>query len=269
MNKAIGFIGGGNMASAIIGGILHAGITDPSCIMVSGPTEEKLRKLEKKFHVRITTDNKEAAAISDILFLSTKPAVYPTMIKEVKDSLKTDAAIVSIAAGQSIRQVESLFGNEIQLARVMPNTPALVGSGMAAVSANKSLNAENLQDIMTIFRIMGKAEVVPESMMDAVTGVSGSSPAFVYLFIEAMADAAVAEGMPRDLAYEFSAQSVLGSAKMVLETKQNPGALKDTVCSPGGTTIEGVCELERKGMRDAVISAVRASTAKSREMDLH
>ncbi len=254
------------MAAAIIGGILSSKLTAPSNIIVSGPTEEKLRKLEEKLHVVITTDNKEAASASDILFLSTKPAVYPVVIKEIKDSLRTDAAIVSIAAGQSIRQVESLFESNIQLARVMPNTPALVGSAMSAVSPNQFLTEENLQEVLSIFCSMGKAEVIPESMMDAVTGVSGSSPAFVYLFIEAMADAAVAEGMPRDLAYEFASQAVLGSAKMVLETKQNPGVLKDAVCSPGGTTIEGVCVLERKGMRDAVISAVRASAEKSREM---
>lgn len=174
--------------------------------------------------------------------------------------------LVSIAAGKSIASIESLFGREIKLVRAMPNTPALVGEGMSALCANARVSEAELAEIRAVFNSFGVCEFVPESMMDTVVGVSGSSPAYVYLFIEAMADAAVADGMPRAQAYKFAAQSVLGSAKMVLETGSHPGALKDAVCSPGGTTIEAVAILEEEGMRHAVIRAQRACVQKSKDM---
>ena len=148
----------------------------------------------------------------------------------------------------------------------MPNTPAMVLEAMSALTPNESVTAEEMQTITEIFESFGKAEIVPESLMDAVTGISGSSPAYVYLFIEAMADAAVADGMPRTQAYKFAAQAVYGAAKMVLETGRHPGELKDAVCSPGGTTIAAVAKLEEKGLRDAVISAQRCCVAKSKDM---
>jgi pyrroline-5-carboxylate reductase len=269
MNKTIGFIGSGNMGSAIIGGMLSSGLVSPSNITASDISSTALDNLEKKFHIHTTMSNIDTASISDILFLSVKPNIYPIIIKEIKDHLKKDVILVAIAAGQSISHIEALFNKDIKLAKVMPNTPALVGEGMAAVSPNKNLTPEDIQDVLDIFKSIGKAEVVGEHLMDVVTGISGSSPAYVYMFIEAMADAAVSEGMPRAQAYEFSAQAVLGAAKMVLETKEQPGALKDQVCSPGGTTIAAVCELERTGMRSSVISAVRSCINKSREMSSH
>lgn len=266
MKKTIGFIGSGNMGSAIIGGVISSNLVASGNITASDISQAALEGLKEKFGINTTSDNHQVAANSDILFLSVKPNIYPIVIKEIRESVKADTIIVAIAAGQSINTIESLFKKEIKLAKVMPNTPALVGEGMAAISPNKLLAEDELQDVLAIFNSIGKAQIVPEYLMDVVTGISGSSPAYVYMFIEAMADAAVAEGMPRAQAYEFSAQAVLGSAKMVLETKQHPGVLKDMVCSPGGTTIAAVCELENKGMRDAVISAVRACTEKSREM---
>ncbi|WP_230398876.1 pyrroline-5-carboxylate reductase [Novisyntrophococcus fermenticellae] len=266
MKKSIGFIGSGNMGSAIIGGIISSHLVSPSDITAADISPSALESLREKFGIHTSSDNLHVAAHSDILFLSVKPNIYPVVIKEIKESIRENTIIVAIAAGQSIEKIEALFERDIKLAKVMPNTPALVGAGMAAISPNKFLDEEELTDVLEIFKSLGKAEVVPEHLMDVVTGISGSSPAYVYMFIEAMADAAVAEGMPRALAYEFSAQAVLGSAKMVLDTNQHPGALKDMVCSPGGTTIAAVCELERKGMRDAVISAVKVCTEKSREM---
>lgn len=266
MSRTIGFIGGGNMGSAIMGGVIAANLVGPTDIIAADLFQTALKALEDKFGIRTTTSNTEVASQADILFLSVKPNIYPIVINEIKDCIKESTIVVSIAAGQSIDAIQGLFGKDVKIARVMPNTPALVGEGMAGVSTSKSMTAEDAEQVMEIFRSIGKAEPVGEYLMDVVTGISGSSPAYVYLFIEAMADAAVAEGMPRAQAYVFAAQAVYGSAKMVMETGQHPGALKDMVCSPGGTTIAAVCELENMGMRSAVISAVRTCTEKSREM---
>ena len=174
--------------------------------------------------------------------------------------------IVSIAAGKTIAAIEDSFGKPVKLVRAMPNTPALVGESMSALCVNQNVTPEELKEVQALFNSFGKSEVISESLMDAVIGVSGSSPAYVYMFIEAMADAAVADGMPRAQAYKFAAQSVYGSAKMVLETGKHPGELKDAVCSPAGTTIEAVAALEAGGFRNTVISAQRACSQKSRDM---
>ena len=266
MNKIIGVIGGGNMGGAIIGGIVGAGLVTPESVIVADRNEAGLEHLKETYGVRTVTDNRTAAAAADILFLAVKPFVYPAVIHEIRDLVRPETVIVSIAAGQTIAKVEELFEKPIRLMRVMPNTPALVGEAMSALSPNANMEPEETHEIETIFNSLGKAEIVPESLMDAVVGVSGSSPAYVYMFIEAMADAAVADGMPRAQAYKFAAQAVLGSAKMVLETGMHPGALKDMVCSPGGTTIEAVAVLEQEGFRNAVIKAQRACTEKSRDM---
>lgn len=264
--KNIGFIGGGNMAIAIIGGILAAGLADADHIFASSKTDATAQHLADSFGIHTGTDNAATAAQADILFLAVKPNMFASVIPEIKDSVKSDAVIVSIAAGQSIAAIEELFEKEIHLIRSMPNTPALVGESMSALCANASVTADELAEVKTLFDSFGKSEVISENLMDAVTGVSGSSPAYVYMFIEAMADAAVADGMPRKQAYKFAAQSVLGSAKMVLETGKHPGELKDAVCSPGGTTIEAVAVLEKAGLRNAVIEGQRACTAKSKAM---
>ena len=266
MDKIIGFIGGGNMASAIIGGIIKAELADKDRLLASCKSQNTVERLQEQFGIYATTDNRQVAAKADILFLAVKPNMFATVIPEIKDVVKEGQMIVSIAAGQTIEAIESAFGKEIKLIRVMPNTPALVGEAMSGISPNELVTPEELQEVIDIFESFGEAEVVPESMMDAVIGVSGSSPAYVYMFIEAMADAAVADGMPRAQAYKFAAQSVLGSAKMVLETGMHPGALKDAVCSPGGTTIEAVAKLEESGFRQSVIAAQRACVQKSKDM---
>lgn len=266
MNQTISFIGSGNMAGAIIGGILSAGLVPKDKIIAADLNEEHLSRLAGTHGIQTTTDNSFAAKAADILFLSVKPGVYPMVIEEIKNAVRPETVVVSIAAGQSIAKIEGLFQKSIKLVRVMPNTPALVGQGMSALCPNINMMPEETARITAIFNSFGQSEIIPESLMDAVVGVSGSSPAYVYLFIEAMADAAVADGMPRAQAYKFAAQSVLGSAKMVLETGMHPGSLKDMVCSPGGTTIEAVAVLEQEGFRNAVIKAQRACTAKSREM---
>lgn len=266
MKKTIGFIGCGNMCKAIIGGIVKANIVPSSSIMASGLKEKNLSETAEKYGIKTTTDNKEVAKNSDVLVLSVKPNIYSTVIKEIKDQVKDNVIVVTIAAGKSIESTEDAFERKVKVVRVMPNTPALVGEGMSALTPNEAVTKEEIEFILGIFNSFGKSEIVSEKLMDVVTSVSGSSPAYVYMFIEAMADAAVLDGMPRAQAYKFAAQAVLGSAKMVLETGTHPGELKDMVCSPGGTTIEAVATLEEKGLRDAVISAMRVCTKKSKEM---
>lgn len=261
------FIGSGSMARAMIGGIVTSGLAAPDCVIAANPSAPKLDALQDDFSIQtIQKDNAAAAARADVVVLSVKPHLYETVIAEIKDAIRPETIVVMIAAGQTIAANEARFGKPVKLARVMPNTPALVGEAMSAVCFNAEMTHDDQSVVLAMLRSFGKAEVVPERMMDAVTGVSGSSPAYVYLFIEAMADAAVLHGMPRAQAYTFAAQSVLGAAKMVLETGTHPGALKDAVCSPGGTTIEAVAALERSGMRAAVIDAIDACIKKSQEM---
>ncbi len=254
------------MGGAMIGGIIKANLFSPENVMVGDLNEKNLADCAKKYGVKTTTDNNEVAKAADILILSVKPNLYPVVIKGIKDQVKENVIIVTIAAGKAISGTEEMFGRKLKVVRVMPNTPALVGEGMAALSPNEIVTKEETGEIVSIFESFGKAEIVPEKLMNAVTSVSGSSPAYVYMFIEAMADAAVLDGMPRAQAYKFAAQAVLGSAKMVLETGMHPGALKDMVCSPGGTTIEAVSVLEEKGLRAAVMAAMKSCTKKCEEM---
>lgn len=266
IDKIIGFIGAGNMGSAMIGGILNSSLATSSQMIASAHSPATLEKIKNRFSIETTFANETVAERSDILFLAVKPNKFSEVIPQISGHIKNSCLIVSIAAGQTIAAIEDTFGKEIKLVRAMPNTPALVGEAMSALCPNKNVTEEELKEITDIFGCFGKAEVVPESLIDAVVGVSGSSPAYVYLFIEAMADAAVADGMPRTQAYKFAAQSVYGAAKMVLETGEHPGVLKDAVCSPGGTTIEAVAELEKSGFRSAVLTAQRACAKKSKEM---
>ena len=265
-DKIIGFIGAGNMGSAMIGGICNSGLVAPEQIIVSAHSASTIEKIHDTYAVRTTLCNEEVASTSNILFLAIKPYQFADVLPAIAASLKKDCIIVSVAAGQSIAAIEELLGNNIKLVRTMPNTPALVGESMSALCCNSNVTSDELALVKQLFECFGKAEVVAEHMIDAVIGVAGSSPAYVYMFIEAMADAAVADGMPRSMAYKFAAQSVLGAAKMVLETGRHPGELKDAVCSPGGTTIEAVAALEAGGFRDAVITAQRACVQKSKDM---
>ncbi|WP_216696660.1 pyrroline-5-carboxylate reductase [Anaerostipes faecalis] len=262
----LGFIGCGNMAQAMITGILKQQVVTKEELIASGPTASKMERVKEKFGIISTTDNHRVALEADILVLSVKPQMYETVIKEIKEDVRKDQIIVTIAAGVTMNQVERQFGQEIKIIRTMPNTPALVGEAMVGMCCNDYVENEEFEKVRSLFESFGKVEEVTENLMDAVVGVSGSSPAYVYMFIEALADAAVMQGIPRNKAYTFAAQSVLGSAKMVLETGEHPGALKDAVCSPAGTTIEAVRVLEEKGMRSAVIEAVNSASEKSKEM---
>lgn len=261
----IGFIGCGNMAQAMIGGIVESKMVNADEIIVSNPSIDKLTKVNEKWGVHITQNNLDVLQANYII-LAVKPHYYETVILEIQQHLKPSQVVVSIAPGKALHQLQTLFLQEQKLIRAMPNTPAMVGCGMTAVCANEVVTKEELTELCNIFDGFGKTSVIKENMMEAVISVSGSSPAYVYLFIESLADGAVREGMPREQAIEFAAQAVYGSAKMVLETGIHPAALKDAVCSPGGTTIEAVCALERGNFRASIEEAMRACANKAREM---
>ena len=267
----VGFIGCGNMGSAMIGGILKNGLAGKNEIIASCKSEATKERISKKLGITVTLDSAEVAQKADVVFLAIKPYQFDAVLPQINGKLEADQIVISVAAGKTLSMIETALmsinvAGKLKVVRAMPNTPALVGEAMTAITPNANLNEEDIAKVKALFESFGQVEVVPESMMNAVIGVSGSSPAFIYMLIEAMADAAVVEGMPRAQAYKFAAQSVLGSAKMVLETVMHPGALKDAVCSPGGTTIAGVEALEQCGFRGTVMEGIRATVAKAEEM---
>lgn len=262
----VGFIGLGNMAKAMIGGILQKGLMGPNEIIGSARTEETCLKVGNKYGIQVRSSNEAVAREADIIVLAVKPQYLKVVIADIMDCVDDSKLVVSIAAGKTINWMQNEFEKPTKIIRVMPNTPALVGEGCSAVCRNDLVGDDDYHFVLELLESFGKAYTVPESLMDVVVGVSGSSPAYVFLFIEAMADAAVAGGMPRKQAYEFAAQSVLGSARMVLETGKHPGQLKDMVCSPAGTTIEAVKVLEEKGFRGTVMDAVSACIDKSKTL---
>lgn len=262
----LGFIGTGNMAGAIMGGIMKKGIITPQEIIGADVSASGRDKVRETYGVFVTEDNVEVVRRADIVFLSVKPQFYQAVIEQIKGVVKESQLIVTIAPGKTLDWLKEQFGRELKIVRTMPNTPAMVGEGMTAVCPNENVTGEELSRVLDVLNAIGKTEVVAEHFMDAVVSVSGSSPAYVFLMIEAMADAAVAEGMPRAQAYTFAAQAVYGSAKMVLETGKHPGELKDMVCSPAGTTIEAVRVLEEKGFRSAMIEAMKACAKVSKSL---
>lgn len=262
----LGFIGCGNMAKAIMGGIIGSGIIKGSEIIVSDTFQGTLNAAHEKMGINITLDNKEVAKNSDVLFLAVKPQFYDTVIREIRDFIKPSVIVVTIAPGWTLERLAATFEKDVKTVRTMPNTPAMVLEGMTAACPNQFVTKDELEYICSLLEAFGKCAVVKEYMIDAVITVSGSSPAYVYMFIEALADGAVIQGMPRDMAYKFAAQAVLGSAKMVMETGLHPGALKDMVCSPAGTTIEAVRVLEERGFRSSIIECMCACAEKSKNM---
>lgn len=264
--KKIGFIGAGNMGKAIISGIISSGITPAENVIVYDVYKPALTALADEFGIQVVTNESAVVENSDLIVLAVKPGMVSGVIEKIAPSVSDECVIVSIAAGISIEKLSEGLPKQSKIVRVMPNTPAMVGCGMSALSPNQYLTDEDCNFVKSVFDSFGKAEFVGEYLMDAVVGVSGSAPAYVYMFIEALADGAVYSGMPRQQAYQFAAQTVLGSAKMVLETGKHPGELKDAVTSPGGTTIEAVKSLEESGFRAAVIEAVVKAAEKNRNM---
>lgn len=262
----LGFIGTGNMAGAIMGGIIKKGVFKPEEIIGSDISEQGRERIKKMYGICVTADNKEVASSAEVLILSVKPQFYEEAIAEIKDCIEESKIVVTIAPGKTLEWLKGQFGKEVKLVRTMPNTPAMVGEGMTAACPNELVTEEEKAYVLHILEAFGKVEIVPERLMDAVVSVSGSSPAYVFMLLEAMADAVVAAGMPRQQAYKFAAQAVYGSAKMVLDTGRHPGELKDMVCSPAGTTIEAVRVLEKNGFRSAVMEAMKACAEVSGKM---
>ena len=260
----IGFIGMGNMGSAILNGLLR--VYKPEDLLFTAAHKEKMEAVTAKTGVPHAVSNAECVKKSEYVILAVKPQYFETVFEEIRPVLKEDQIVISLAPGQTIASLTERLDGKVRIVRTMPNTPALVGEGITGVCPNKEVTERELEDALVLLRSFGRADTVTEKILDVVGAVSGSSPAFVFMFIEAMADGAVAEGMPRKQAYEFAAQAVYGSAKMVLETGMHPGELKDMVCSPAGTTIEGVGVLEERGMRSAVSESIRACVKKTKQL---
>ena len=253
----LGFIGTGNMATAMMGGIIENHIASPEEIIGADPFAPGRERVKEKYGIRVTADNNEVVKNAEVVILSVKPQFYADVIAGIRDDVTDSHLIITIAPGKTLSWLADQFQKPVKIVRTMPNTPAMVGEGMTGACKNAYVTDEDMEKALSILNGFGKAELIPEHMMDAVVAISGSSPAYVFVMIEAMADAAVSGGIPRSQAYKFAAQVVLGSAKMVLETGKHPGELKDMVCSPAGTTIEAVRVLEEKGFRSAIIEAMK------------
>ncbi|MBK5243661.1 MAG: pyrroline-5-carboxylate reductase [Eubacteriaceae bacterium] len=266
MKNTIGFIGCGNMASAMIGGLIRSDLFLPENILCYDPMEGSRGMLAQKYGVNVLSSNKEVAMKSDYLVLAVKPYLYDKVLQEIAESIKSTVIIISIAVGVSFNDIKGILGEQIKVIRTQPSTPAFVGESDSTICPDDQMTQEDVLDIVAIFKSFGTVEIISEKLMEVVPGIASSAPAYAMLLIEAMADGGVLHGFPRDQAYRLSAQAVLGAAKLVLESGEHPGKLKDQICTPGGTTIEAVRVLEAKGFRDAVISAVDACAKKSMAM---
>ncbi|SIO61962.1 pyrroline-5-carboxylate reductase [Singulisphaera sp. GP187] len=261
-----GFIGAGKMATALIRGMLRAGIATPETIFASDPIESARAWIAQETGITVCATNEQVARQSDVLILAVKPQSMSEVLQTLRATVTPDHLLISIAAGVSLGTLAAGLGADRRLARVMPNTPALVGAGAAGYCLGPGARESDDQVVRSCLESVGLAYRVPETLLDAVTGLSGSGPAFVYVIIEALSDGGVRVGLPRDVATALAAQTVLGAAQMVLETGLHTGTLKDQVTSPGGTTIAGLHALERGSIRAALIDAVEAATKRSAEL---
>ena len=262
---AVGLIGAGQMAAALARGWGAAGVVDPARSLASGPRAATRERFTDRTGWPAVADNRAVVAAADVVVLAVKPHLLAGVCADLRETLAARHLVVSIASGVTLGRLAGWLGESVRLVRVMPNTPSLVGAGAAGFSPGPAATSADADTVRTLFGAVGRAVEVPERLIDAVTGVSGCGPAFVYLMIEALADGGVRAGLPRATAQELAAQTVLGAAKMVLDTGEHPGALKDAVCSPGGATIAGIFALEQAGFRGAVMSAVAASAARAAE----
>src|SRR5260370_12022009 len=263
--KSIGFVGAGNMAEAMIRGLRRGKVFAPGQVTASAPREERQRELSEKYAIHVTKENREAAAQS-IVVLSVKPQILGKVLDEISDSVRAEALVISIAAGVPVAAIQAKLRTGTRVVRAMPNTPALVDAGAAAIARGEPAHESDLEDPQRIFDAVGLTVVLDETLLDAVTGLSGSGPAYVFLILEALSDAGVKVGLSRRTSQLLAAQTLLGSAKMLLETNEHPGKLKDMVTSPGGTAITGLHTLENGGLRTTLMNAVEAATRRSREL---
>lgn len=266
MNKKIGFIGTGMMGTAIIKSIAASGTVEPRYIYAYDIDGVRLSQLGDETGINTTSDMQQLAAVSEVIVIAVKPNIVGKVLDMIKNVFTADKLLISIAVGLPISLYLNALGTDKKVVRTMPNTPMLVGEGMTLVSCSERVTAQESENVLELFRCAGKAELMEEKLMSEVTALTSSSPAYVFMFIEAMADAAVLSGIPRAMAYRLGAQAVLGSAKLVLESGKHPGELKDQVCSPAGTTIEAVKALEKSGFRHAIIDAMEQCTMKAKEI---
>jgi len=253
------------MAEAMVRGLLRGKVFAPENVTVSGPREERMRELRDTYGVRATTNNRDAAS-ANIVVLSVKPQILSRVLDEVADAIDADALVISIAAGVPVAAIQSRLASGTRVVRAMPNTPALVDAAATAIAGGEHARESDLDDARRIFDAIGITVVLEESQLDAVTGLSGSGPAYVFLILEALSDAGVKVGLSRRTSQLLAAQTLLGSAKLLLETNEHPGRLKDMVTSPGGTAITGLHTLEHGGVRTTLMNAVEAATRRSREL---
>lgn len=264
--RTIGFLGTGNMGSAMIKGIVNSKLVTPGQICAFDTNLTKLEALKNETGILICSSNEEVIQRTDIIIVAVKPDMITSVLHSSKHHFNDKKLLVSFAVGVPIRKYKEILGEETKVIRTMPNTPMMVNEGMTLLSHSHNVIEEEVALVRQLFDCCGKTEVLPEKYMSEITALTGSSPAYVYMFIEAMSDAAVLSGIPRDISYKLAAQAVLGSAKMVLESGKHPGELKDMVCSPAGTTIEAVTSLEKSGFRSSVIEAMNACTKRAREI---
>jgi pyrroline-5-carboxylate reductase len=262
----LGMIGGGMMGEALLSRLVVEGVFQPQEILVSDPATARQEFLRDRYAVQVTGDNAQAAAASELVLLAIKPQIFSQVTQQIIEFLD-GSVVVSILAGISLRQLESALAGKAVI-RAMPNTPAQVGAGVTAIATGQHVKPEQFDLAKTVLSAVGSVVEVPESMMDAVTGLSGSGPAYVALMVEALADGGVASGLPRNIAMQLAIDTVLGTAKLLRDSNLHPGELKDRVTSPGGTTIAGVAALEARGFRSALIEAVKAATGRSKELGL-
>jgi pyrroline-5-carboxylate reductase len=266
LGKKVVFLGSGNMAEALVKGLLASGTAAEDEILCAEPRAERREELRKRYGVYVTGDNVAAAERGDIVVLSVKPQTMDVLLEEIAPAIDHRKLVISIAAGVPIAAIAGKLGAGVRIVRTMPNTPALVGAGATAISRGAHATDADLTQALALFEAVGTTVVVDEPLLDAVTGLSGSGPAFVFLAIEALADGGVKVGLARPIAMVLAAQTVMGAAKLVLESGEHPGRLKDQVTSPGGTAIAGVHALEQGGFRSALISAVETATRRSKEL---
>jgi pyrroline-5-carboxylate reductase len=263
----LGILGSGNMGEALVSGLIVSGSARPQEILCTDVRPERLRELEARYGVRTASDNRAAVSQSDVVIYAVKPQLMAEVLKETAEALDMTKLVISIAAGVPLRAIESLLGRELRLIRVMPNIAASVKESATALSAGRHARPEDIELALAIFNSVGKAVFLRENyLMDAITGLSGSGPAYIFIIVDALADAGVKMGLSRKDAQYLAAQTVLGAAKMLMETGEHPGQLKDRVTSPGGTAIAGIHTLEKGGLRTTLINAVEAATQRSKEL---
>jgi pyrroline-5-carboxylate reductase len=264
--KKVGFIGAGNMGEALIRGLVNANVVAPEAIWASDVRLERLKELDSQYGIQLAPDNLDVVRQADVVIMAVKPQIMAAVLREIAPVLTRRKLMISLAAGVSTARIRATLGREVRLIRVMPNTPALVLEGVTAIAKAEGLEADDLDVAGEIFSAVGRVVVLDEELLDAVTGLSGSGPAYVAVVIESLADGGVKMGLDRRTAMTLATQTVLGAAKLLLETGMHPGALKDMVSSPGGTSIAGISALEEGGIRTTFIKAVERATGRSKEL---